>query len=419
MLSNEPILLETQNNDESMKDLHELLFTNSKLDNNQEISYLYSSLYCLTNNNFLLEHFKSLTSDNKDVQSFYEMIINIWSDMKDKKVSKSFQAIKDYQKSISFTDEKDPRIFIKNILIKTLQIQYSGKIKSLFSNSKTSVSSKKDEKGEKEVKVGQYNFFTKIDSLQRNIREFLKPENKKGISFASTDFESSYNWLEENEKSEIDEIDTKIKDVIVRASTKKHLKGNISSKYRFSCFIPLYIHEDIKTSFTISIGLRNYLNDINYQEIGYEKDEINKVFIRLPETLIFLIFFGKIKDDNPENNENIERDENLEKCKYDFDEILDFNQPEYKDLFAPEIKFKKYFLSSLIACKFPKIYKEFFYTYCRKEQDSKYFKYNCKESKVEKNQDVKNKLQKFKDSKIGDTSSYPYVLVYNAIKDEK
>ena len=42
MLSNEPILLETQNNDESMKDLHELLFTNSKLDNNQEISYLYS-----------------------------------------------------------------------------------------------------------------------------------------------------------------------------------------------------------------------------------------------------------------------------------------------------------------------------------------------------------------------------------------
>ena len=100
MLSNEPILLETQNNDESMKDLHELLFTNSKLDNNQEISYLYSSLYCLTNNNFLLEHFKSLTSDNKDVQSFYEMIINIWSDMKDKKVSKSFQAIKDYQKSI-------------------------------------------------------------------------------------------------------------------------------------------------------------------------------------------------------------------------------------------------------------------------------------------------------------------------------
>ena len=39
---------------------------------------------------------------------------------------------------------------------------------------------------------------------------------------------------------------------------------------------------------TISMGLRNYLNNINYQEIGYEKDEINKVFLRLPETLIFL-----------------------------------------------------------------------------------------------------------------------------------
>ena len=281
MEDNTTMMLDIQNsyyqeNDSGDKDndLHELLFTNSKFEDNQNISYLYSSLYCLTNNKFLMDHFKSLSCDDKDVKSFYDMIINICSDIKDKKVSKSFKAIKDYEKSISFFNDNDPRIFIMNILKKTLQIQYSGKIKSLFSNSKTSVSSKKDEKGEKEVKVGQYNFFTKIDSLQRNIREFLKPENKKGISFASTDFESSYNWLEENEKSEIDEIDTKIKDVIVRASTKKHLKGNISSKYRFSCFIPLYIHEDIKTSFTISIGLRNYLNDINYQEIGYEKDEI-------------------------------------------------------------------------------------------------------------------------------------------------
>ena len=77
-------------------------------------------------------------SDNKDVKSFYDMIINICSDIKDKKVSKSFKAIKDYEESISFFNDNDPRNFIMNILIKTLQIQYSGKINSL-SNSKNSI----------------------------------------------------------------------------------------------------------------------------------------------------------------------------------------------------------------------------------------------------------------------------------------
>ena len=413
MDANTTMMLDIQNsyyqeNDSGDKDndLHELLFTNSKFEDNQNISYLYSSLYCLTNNKFLMDHFKSLSCDDKDVKSFYDMIINICSDIKDKKVSKSFKAIKDYEKSISFFNDNDPRNFIMNILIKTLQIQYSGKINSL-SNSKNSIQNNKKEENEENINQSEPNLFTSIKSLQKNTQEFLKPENKKGISYASTDFENSHIWLNEHEKAENDEIDNTKKDVIIRASTKKHIKGNISSKYRFSCFIQLYLPEDDNTIFTISSGLRNYLNDINYQEIGYEKDNINKVFHSLPETLIFIIFFGKKKDEYPE------------KCKYKFDEILDFNQPEYKDLFDPEIKFKKYFLSSLIACKFPKIYKKFFYTFCRKEKDSTYFKYNCKESKVGQNQDVKNKLQKLEDSKIDDTCSYPYVLVYNAIKDEK
>ena len=379
--------------------LHELLFTKDKFDDNQKDSYLYSSLYFFTNNNFFMNHFLSLASDNDEIKSFYEMINSIYDDMKRKEVTKSTQAIKDYEKSLSFFGRNDPRYLISNILIKTLQIQNKGK---------TDISSTSVDKAQQNPEIIKASSTeTSLKTLQEFTEPFLKEPNRKGLSLASTLTEQSSVWLNEEEKIENDEIGITNKDVVIKVSTKKYANGKIISKYRYSNCIQLHLSDEEEQIFTISICLRNYLRYLKYSNDKlFEDTNLDKVFYRLPETLIFVLFFGKEQDD-----------ENIENYKYDFDEILDLNQPEYKDLLAPEIEYKKYFLSSLIACKFPKDDKQFFYTYCRKENGSKYNIYNCKESKVRTNQEIKNKLQKLKKSVKGDTTSYPFVLVYNAIKN--
>ena len=352
MESDETKLLDTENFYQHLyffneNKLHNLLFTDSKFDDNQSISYLYSSLYCLTNNNFLMNHFLSLNSEDNGVKPFYDMIISIYNDIKSEKVSKSNEAIKYYEKSISSYVQKDPRI-------------------------------------------------------QDFSKALIEAQNQVDFSLSSSFITQSFIWLDEQGKDEIDGTYSTNIDVVIKVLTNidKNDKTKIKIQYGYSNFIPIYLPKDESKEFTIPICLRNYLNKLKEEE-----QNTSKVFYRLPETLIILIFFG-LKDED-----------NLENCKYNFDEILDFNQPEYKDLFDSEIKFKKYFLSSLIVCKFPKNYKQFFYSFCRKEKDSKYILYNCKESKVRQNQDVKNKLHKKEVTKLGDITSYPFVLVYSTIKD--
>ena len=96
--------------------LHELLFTKSKFDDNQKLSYIYSILYFITNNNFLISHFLRLIPDNDGVKSFYEMITCVYNDIKKKEVSQSIEAIKKYEKSLSSLKNKDPRFLIIDIL---------------------------------------------------------------------------------------------------------------------------------------------------------------------------------------------------------------------------------------------------------------------------------------------------------------
>ena len=107
--------------------LHELLFTKSKFDDNQKLSYIYSILYFITNNNFLISHFLRLIPDNDGVKSFYEMITCVYNDIKKKEVSQSIEAIKKYEKSLSSLKNKDPRFLIIDILKKTLQISIKQK----------------------------------------------------------------------------------------------------------------------------------------------------------------------------------------------------------------------------------------------------------------------------------------------------
>ena len=78
------------------------------------------------------------------------------------------------------------------------------------------------------------------------------------------------------------------------------------------------------------------------------KIKSESLFYQLPEAIIILIYYGK------ENNNNYKN------YYYDFEEILDFTNDEYMD---KNIKNKKYFLSSIITCKYQKSEKEYFYTF--------------------------------------------------------
>ena len=370
--------------------LHELLFTKSKFDDNQKLSYIYSILYFITNNNFLISHFLRLIPDNDGVKSFYEMITCVYNDIKKKEVSQSIEAIKKYEKSLSSLKNKDPRFLIIDILKKTLQISIKQKNSNIFSSSVV-----------KNLQSEGSGCMSNGGILANNTDELLKLTN--GSSIASAITEQSFISLSEEEKIENDGHDISYKDVIIKVTPKEFQSEKNETKYKYSNFIPLFLPGEVGETFKLSICLKNYLNEYKNSDPKFEK-----VFYRLPETLIFVIFFGKERVDD-----------NLENCIYDFDEILDLNQPEYKNLLDSEIKNKKYFLSSLIVCKHPQDEEQYFYTYSRKDKDSKYNFYNCQASKVKTNQDIKKGLKKLEKSQLGDTTSYPFVLVYNVIKEEK
>ena len=402
MSNNTTIISDAPNYKEYLKlenCLHNLLFRDEDINEKEKYSSFYSVLNCLTNNYFYMNHFLSLNPNNEEIKLFYYMMCDIYKDIEANNISQSTKLVKEYRKSLDNSIKiKDPRILIMNILVKTLNK------KSIHNSLKSSGKS-----GEK-----SFQFENSNESMKKEIENFLSNSGVKILSLlGSCDISSEevYRWETEFIK---EKYPNEIKDVVVQAVPYDNIKGKKTKKFRYSNFIEFNLGNKEVNTFTLSICLKNYLKDIK----GYDDPEIKgisdsdkfvelkKVFYILPEILIIIIFYG---------NDN---DENLEYCRYDFDEIINLNKAEYSELLGPEIKYKKYFLSELIVCKFPKQYNEFYYTYCRKNISDKYNIYNSKEKKVRTGQDVKNKLKKEKDTSLQDTTSYPFVLVYNAIKNE-
>ena len=149
-----------------------------------------------------------------------------------------------------------------------------------------------------------------------------------------------------------------------------------------------------------------YFNSLNKDRI-FICDNCNskniKVSInKLPDILIIFIDYGKDK--------NICYD-----IPFKFEEEIDFNNFNY---LSNEDKKRKYFLSSIIACKNIGTYFEIFFTFSRMEMGNKnYVLYNG--SEVRQNLGVNYILNKpninFKNKK----ESYPFVLVYNKNEDIK
>lgn len=99
---------------------------------------------------------------------------------------------------------------------------------------------------------------------------------------------------------------------------------------------------------------------------------------------------------------------------YKFDEKLNFSEFNFIN---DKFKNREYFLSSIIACKFPKKEKkEKFYTICRKDDKSNYLAYDS----TFINKDLKcidDKIIKLKNEDLKEKRGFPYVLIYTYLNN--
>ena len=362
---------------------HQCLFLDDTKDKYEkhEKTFFYATLYLITNNKFLMRHFLFFHPDNNKEKIFYNMIQNINNDVKDNANSKeknnyeSINAINDYKKSLN-NEINDPRNILIRILLKTMK-----RINLDSSSSSEIVVRNLFSEGDEKKSKGDIN--TIIEYLSNIGSNLLISDIEKSI-------ENSWILLDKYIESE---IENEGMDIVIK------ITADGKDKYRYSSYIKFNLKEKTEI-YTLENCFKNYLDEIRH--ISIQK----KVYYKFPESIIIILFFGK-------------NEENIQEYKYEFDEFLDFSKFKCIDYLDEEIRNKKYILGGLIACKFPKnIYEEFFYTFYRKypnKENSSFYIYNSKEKKVKEISDVNNKLKK--DKKGEGTKSYPYILIYNEIKD--
>ena len=362
---------------------HQCLFLDDtiSLEDKYYKTFFYATLYLITNNKFLMRHFLFFHPDNNKEKIFYNMIKNINDDVKDNANSKeknnyeSINAINDYKKSLN-NEINDPRNILIRILLKTMK-----RINLDSSSSSEIVVRNLFSEGDEKKSKGD--IITIIEYLSNVGSNLLISDIEKSI-------ENSWILLDKYIESE---IENEGMDIVIK------ITADGKDKYRYSSYIKFNLKEKTEI-YTLENCFKNYLDEIRH--ISIQK----KVYYKFPESIIIILFFGK-------------NEENIQEYKYEFDEFLDFSKFKCIDYLDKEIRNKKYILGGLIACKFPKnIYEEFFYTFYRKypnKKNSSFYIYNSKEKKVKEVPDVNNKLKK--EEKEAETKSYPYILIYNEIKD--
>ena len=379
---------------------HQSLFLNDTVDGveRENFNSLYSTLYLLTNSKFLMGHFMNLNQDRLDgsLKIFFDMIQKLYDgikNLKDLHQSKNSKDINsEEEKYYSLMNDSinefkktlkgkkiDPRYLIADILFQTIKTHkyYS------FSN-------------ETSIKNSDVNNKIPIESEGSNsteiILDFLPKNFSDSSLFSLSDnsqksYENSFTLLNESQKTE---IENNSKDIVIQVE--------VGDEKKYICinFIIFKLEED--KIFKFEDCFKNFLDNLAQNRIPKMK---KKIFYKLPETLIILLFFGK-ENENPENR------------LYDFKEVIDFSENEYTNYLDENVRRKKYILSGLLSCKFPKKYNKFFYTFCRNNKNE-YYMYNCMTKAVNEQKDVNNKLQKLETVNDKSSTSYPYVLIYNEI----
>ena len=348
---------------------HQLSFVKNK--DNRENSFMYSTLYCLTNIKLYMEHFSSSYGNiipetaKEKYCNFLDLMNSINKNISESNKTCDDSTLEKIEKfKLSLGNElKDPRDLIRYILIDLMNCH---KINTEIVKQNSYFFSSINQNYFGSYKNGVFSSYVSLDKSLIKSNEFKKDLNK----------DDKYNTI-----IKVPEIG-----------------------YYYSTFIKFHLVKENKT-YTLEECFKNYLNEIrNDYIINFEinKNIFNeKVYIEFPESIIILMYYGKEKEK-----------ENLKNYLYNFDDILDFTNADYVD---NNIKFKKYFLSSMIVYKPPEN-KKLFYTYCRKDQNSNCIIYNSKDNDLRMMDRgfMLDKLKKEKIKKIDNGESYPFVLVYTA-----
>ena len=357
---------------------HQSLFLDKtiSLEEREVKTFFYSTLYIITNNKFLMDFFLKFVPDTETEIKFKDMIKSINNELQNIKVNEnpnqkniyeSINKINEYQKSLEETI-KDPRHLLA-VLLKIMKIKSDN----------STIIHANDVKNSKEEEI-----YNNIENLSSDISNYSIFNKSKEKSFVNT---SKYS---EN-KVGIEEWNIVIK--ITKEDNEEFMCPN---------FIEFKLTEEEPKVYTLEDCFKNYLNEIKDNKIK------KKVFYKFPASIIIILFFGK-------------GEKKIQNYKYDFDEVLDFSKFKCKDYFDKEVREKKYILGGLIACKFPKSYNKFFYTFYRKnrkENNSPFYMYNSKKQKVKEVKNVDNKLKKLNEKKVNvkEPWSYPYILIYDEIR---
>ena len=167
-----------------------------------------------------------------------------------------------------------------------------------------------------------------------------------------------------------------------------------------------YTHKKKIEVFTIYDCFQYYIDSIIKIEKSIEctqchKETKQKIRInKLPDILFIFIYYSKINKNCYFDNSAYKFDENINFEKYNF--------------LSEDDRKKKYFLYSMIACKNVGTEFELYYTFARKDENSKYNIYNG--SDIRKGLNIKNKMEKDKIDLRDKKQSWPCILVYKRIQ---
>ena len=389
---------------------HKLKLVISDDDKNNEKNadknnFINSTLYCLTNLKYFLEYlYKCDDLDSPSFKVLKQVVTSIYDSINNnKKEFNSYFFTKFILERIKIFENKlyhNPRILIDCILNNFFLLNNSNNLSSI--NSKSSNSN--------ETNISILNQFN-LDSISSNSVISFSVKETYGIE---------YNTYTEDKISIVIKKIRKCSDIncgktetIYKNMTTLHfnLKDTDKEYSLYDCFDEFLKKEKDE---------KGKCSKCFKESICIE----NSLFYKFPESIIILIYFGEEKDNDEFAHFN-----------YNFEEIIDFSEI-YNKFVDDQLKNKKYFLSSLIACKYPKVEKvpnkeegdkeegdkeegdkeegEFFYTFCRGNKGSNFVVYN---ELILDNRNVKNKIRKLKTEPVNPKKSHPFVLIYTSDKD--
>ena len=379
---------------------HKVKLDKSNKDNKNEDknNFINSTLYCLTNLKYFLVYlYKCYDLESKAFKALNQVIRSVIDNIKEDKFKcNSFFFIEFILNNIKLFENKsyqNPRILIDCILNEFFLMNNSSNLLSIKSNLS---SIKEESSNSNEISILFFNQFSLSSTSSNSTINFSVKENY---------------GIEQN---------TYIEDNISIVIKKTRKCSDIN------CGQTETIYKNMKTlHFNLKDIKKEYsIYDCFYEFLKKEKENDEKgkcskcskgkicvednIFYKFPESIIILIYYGEEKDNDEFTHFN-----------YNFEEIIDFSKINVDD----KLKNEKYFLSSLIVCKFPKVEydpkkneRELFYTFCRGNKDSNFVVYN--ENVILDNRNVKDKVKKLKTDVLDPEKSYPFVLVYTSIKNK-